>query len=111
MTKPPQGDDIVILSRKEYDQPVAAANEDTANAETLRHSIARVESGEEETFSSDEFDAFLAAKRPLAFPRQKRGLSQDKLAKRAGTTQGYLPEIEVGAKAATFQRCASLRTR
>lgn len=70
MTKSPKGDDIVILSRKEYDQLVAAANEDAADVETLRRSIVRVASGEEETFSSAEVDAFLAAKTPLAFFRK-----------------------------------------
>ncbi|WP_315734222.1 helix-turn-helix transcriptional regulator [Bradyrhizobium sp. SZCCHNR1093] len=108
MTKTPQGDDIVILSRKEYDQLVAAANEDAADAETLRRSIARVESGEEETFSSAEVDAFLAAKTPLAFFRKKRGLSQDDLAKRAGITQGYLSEIEVGRKSGDVQTLRKL---
>jgi hypothetical protein len=33
MTKGPQGDDIVILSRTKYDQLIAAANEDATNAE------------------------------------------------------------------------------
>jgi ribosome-binding protein aMBF1 (putative translation factor) len=98
MTKGPQGDDIVILSRTEYDQLIAAANEDATDAETLRRSIARVKSGDEETFSSAEVDAFLAAKTPLAFFRKKRGVSQDDLAKRAGITQGYLSEIEIGRK-------------
>ncbi|WP_316228130.1 MULTISPECIES: helix-turn-helix transcriptional regulator [unclassified Bradyrhizobium] len=107
MTKSPKGDDIVILSRKEYDQLVAAANEDAADAETLRRSIARVESGEEETFTSDEVDAFLA-KTPLAFFRKKRGLSQDELAKRAGITQGYLSEIEVGRKSGDVQTLRKL---
>ena len=36
MTKGPQGDDIVILSRTEYDQLIAAANEDATDAETPR---------------------------------------------------------------------------
>jgi ribosome-binding protein aMBF1 (putative translation factor) len=98
MTKGPQGDDIVILSRKEYDQLVAAANEDARDAETLRRSIVRVKSGEEETFTSAEVDAFLAAKTPLAFFRKKRRMSQDDLAKRTGITQGYLSEIEIGRK-------------
>jgi len=40
MTKGPQGDDIVILSRTEYDQLIAAANEDARDAETLRRSPA-----------------------------------------------------------------------
>jgi ribosome-binding protein aMBF1 (putative translation factor) len=97
MTKGPQGDDIVILSRKEYDQLIAA-NEDAADAEILRRSIARVKSGEEETFTSAEVDAFLASKTPLAFYRKKRGMSQDTLAKRAGITQSYLSEIEIGRK-------------
>jgi ribosome-binding protein aMBF1 (putative translation factor) len=97
MTKGPQGDDIVILSRKEYDQLIAA-NEDAADAEILRRSIARVESGEEETFTSAEVDAFLTSKTPLAFYRKKRGMSQDTLAKRAGITQSYLSEIEIGRK-------------
>lgn len=108
MTKTPKGDDIVILSRKEYDQLVAAATEDAADAETLRRSIARVESGEEETFTSDEVDAFLAAKTPLAFFRKKRGLSQDDLAKRAGITQGYLSEIEAGHKSGDVQTLRKL---
>ena len=98
MTKGPQGDDIVILSRKEYDQLIDAADEDGRDAETLRRSIARVKSGEEETFTGAEVDAFLAAKTPLAFFRKKRGMSQDNLAKRAGITQGYLSEIEIGRK-------------
>ena len=108
MTKSPKGDDIVILSRKEYDQLVAAANEDAADIETLRRSIARVESGTEETFTSAEVDAFLAAKTPLAFFRKKRGLSQDDLAKRAGITQGYLSEIEVGRKSGDVQTLRKL---
>ena len=108
MTKSPKGDDIVILSRKEYDQLVAAANEDAADAETLRRSIARVDSGEEETFSSAEVDAFLAAKTPLAFFRKKRGLSQDDLAKRVGITQGYLSEIEGGRKSGDVQTLRKL---
>ena len=98
MTKGPQGDDIVILSRKEYDQLAAAADEDARDAKTLRRSIARAKSGEEEIFTSAEVDAFLAAKTPLAFFRKKRGMSQDDLAKRTGITQGYLSEIEIGRK-------------
>ena len=98
MTKCPQGDDIVILSRAEYDQLIAAANEDATDADTLRRSVIRVASGEEEIFTSDEVDAFLAAKTPLAFFRKKRGMNQNDLARRVGITQGYLSEIEVGRK-------------
>jgi transcriptional regulator with XRE-family HTH domain len=108
MTKGPQGDDIVILSRKEYDQLIAATNEDTADIEILRRSIIRVESGEEETFASDEVDAFLASKTPLAFFRKQRGMSQDTLAKRAGITQSYLSEIEIGRKSGDIRTLRKL---
>jgi hypothetical protein len=42
MTKTPKGDDIVILSRKEYDQLVAAAGEDAADAEAARRARDRM---------------------------------------------------------------------
>jgi ribosome-binding protein aMBF1 (putative translation factor) len=94
MTKSPKGDDIVILSRKEYDQLVVAANEDAADAAVARKAIAR----HEETISEAELDELLAAKTPLAFWRKKRGLTQAELAKGAGIAQGFLSEIESGLK-------------
>jgi ribosome-binding protein aMBF1 (putative translation factor) len=94
MTKSPKGDDIVILSRKEYDQLVVAANEDAADAAVARKAIAR----HEETISEAELDELLGAKTPLAFWRKKRGLTQAELAKAAGIAQGFLSEIESGLK-------------
>jgi ribosome-binding protein aMBF1 (putative translation factor) len=94
MTKSPKGDDIVILSRKEYDQLVVAANEDAADAAVARKAVAR----NEETISEAELDDLLAAKTPLAFWRKKRGLTQAELAKAAGFAQGFLSEIESGLK-------------
>jgi DNA-binding XRE family transcriptional regulator len=94
MTKSPKGDDIVILSRKEYDQLVVAANEDAADAAVARKAIAR----HEETISEAELDELLAAKTPLAFWRKKRGMTQAELAKAAGIAQGFLSEIESGLK-------------
>jgi ribosome-binding protein aMBF1 (putative translation factor) len=94
MTKSPKGDDIVILSRKEYDQLVVAANEDAADAAVARKAIAR----NEETINEAEMDELLTAKTPLAFWRRKRGLTQTDLAKAAGIAQGFLSEIESGLK-------------
>jgi ribosome-binding protein aMBF1 (putative translation factor) len=94
MTKSPKGDDIVILSRKEYDQLVVAAKEDAVDAAVARKAIARLE----ETISEAEVDELLAAKTPLAFWRKKRGMTQAELAKAAGIAQGFLSEIESGLK-------------
>src|ERR1700686_4798247 len=94
MTKSPQGDDIVILSRKEYDRLLVAANEDVIDAAIARRAIAR----DEETLSESEMDHLLAARTPLAFWRKKRGLTQMELAKAADIAQGFLSEIESGLK-------------
>ena len=106
MTKSPKGDDIVILSRKEYDSLLAAANEDAADAAVARKAIAR----DEEVLSEAEMDELLAAKTPLAFWRKKRGLTQTELAKAAEIAQGFLSEIESGLKTgdvAVLQRIAA----
>lgn len=94
MTKSPKGDDIVILSRKEYDRLVVAANEDAADAAIARKAIAR----NEETLTEAEVDELLAARTPLAFWRRKRGLTQAQLAKTTNVAQGFLSEIEAGHK-------------
>jgi len=94
MTKSPKGDDIVILSRKEYDRLLVAANEDVIDATIARKAIAR----NEETLSEAEMDELLAARTPLAFWRKNRGLTQAELAKTAEIAQGFLSEIENGLK-------------
>src|SRR6202158_407210 len=94
MNKRPQGDDIVILSRKEYDRLLVGANEDMSDAAVAKKAIAR----DEETLSEAELDELLAARTPLAFWRKKRGLTQTDLAKAAGIAQGVLSEIESGLK-------------
>jgi ribosome-binding protein aMBF1 (putative translation factor) len=94
MTKGPKGDDIVILSRKEYDQLLVVANEDATDALVARKAIAR----NEEMLSEAEMDELLASRTPLAFWRKKRGLTQTDLAKTADIAQGFLSEIESGLK-------------
>jgi DNA-binding XRE family transcriptional regulator len=98
MTKTPQGEDIVILARKEYDDLISAAGEDAADAATARRLIARLDAGEEHTLTAEEMDDLLAAKTPLAFYRKRAGLTQATLAERAGIAQGFLSEIESGLK-------------
>jgi DNA-binding XRE family transcriptional regulator len=110
MTKTPKGDDIVILARKEYDQLIAAAGEDAADAAAARRALDRREKGEH-TLTSAEVDELLAAKTPLAFYRKRAGLTQAALAERAGIAQGFLSEIEAGRKSGdvkTLRRIADL---
>jgi DNA-binding XRE family transcriptional regulator len=102
MTKTPKGDDIVILARKEYDQLIAAAGEDAADAEAARRALDRRKNGEH-ALTSAEVDELLAAKTPLAFYRKRAGLTQAALAERAGIAQGFLSEIEAGRKSGDVQ--------
>lgn len=100
MTKSPKGEEIVIMSRDEYDRLIAAG-EDAADAETARRTLEDIASGAENLLSESELDEFIAAKTPLAFWRKKRSLTQDELARRAGVAQGFLSEIETGQKPGT----------
>lgn len=97
MTKTPGGEDIVILSRKEFDR-LTEIEEDLADIRAADAIMARIKDGTEELLSSAEVDAYLAAKTPLAFWRKKRGLTQAALAAKTGVAQGFLSEIEAGKK-------------
>jgi DNA-binding XRE family transcriptional regulator len=100
MTKAPNGDEIVILSRDEYDRLIAA-DEDMKDAKTARRIIEQIASGEETVLSEAELDEFLKAKTPLSFWRKKRRLTQADLAKATGIAQGFISEIESGQKPGT----------
>jgi DNA-binding XRE family transcriptional regulator len=100
MTKSPKGDEIVILSRDEYDRLIAAG-EDATDARTAHRVIDDVASGAETVLSESELEEFLEAKTPLAFWRKRRGMTQASLAKATGLAQGFLSEIESGQKPGT----------
>jgi DNA-binding XRE family transcriptional regulator len=97
VTKTPSGEEIVILSRPEYDALIEA-REDAEDGAVARAVVARVAAGTEEMLTTDEVNALLAAATPLAFWRKKRGLTQAALAAEAGVAQGYISELEAGRK-------------
>jgi len=108
MTKTPNGEDIVILSRADYER-LLAASEDATDARSAAVVMARAEAGSEALIEDADMDAYLAAPTPLAFWRRKRGLTQAALAASAGIAQGFVSEIESGRKTgdvATLQRIA-----
>jgi DNA-binding XRE family transcriptional regulator len=97
VTKTPSGEEIVILSRPEYDALIEA-REDAEDAVVARAVMTRIAAGREEMLTTDEVNAPLAAATPLAFWRKKRGLTQAALAAEAGVAQGYISELEAGRK-------------
>ena len=107
MTKTPQGDDIVILSRAEYDTLTSGRrDEDVADAARANNILADIERGTEILLTGEQASQLLEAKTPLAFWRKHRGMTQEALSKSVGVAQGFISEIENGAKTGDVQTLA-----
>ena len=107
MTKTPLGDDIVILSRAEYDAlTFGRRDEDAADAARANSILADIERGTETLLTSEQASQLLEAKTPLAFWRKHRGMTQETLSKSVGVAQGFISEIENGAKTGDVQTLA-----
>jgi transcriptional regulator with XRE-family HTH domain len=109
MTKTPQGDDIVILSRAEYDAlTVGPRNEDAADAAHANKILADIKRNAETLLTSEQANQLLGAKTPLAFWRKHRGVTQEALSKAIGVAQGFISEIENGTKTGDVQTLAAM---
>ncbi len=109
MTKTPQGEDIVILSRAEYDAlALGRRDEDAADAAYANNILANIESGTETLLTSEQANQLLSAKTPLAFWRKHRGITQETLSKSIGVAQGFVSAIENGTKTGDVQTLASM---
>lgn len=107
MTKTPSGEDIVILSRTEYES-LMIHDDDTADAAAANRIMNRVANGSETILTDAEMDQLLAAKTPLAFWRKRRGLTQGQLSEATGVAQGFLSEIENGGKTGDVHTLAKI---
>jgi transcriptional regulator with XRE-family HTH domain len=107
MTKTPQGDDIVILSRAEYDA-LTRYNKDALDAAHANNILANIERGTEILLTSEQATQLLDAKTPLAFWRRHRGMTQEALSKSIGVAQGFISEIENGTKTGDVQTLAAI---
>lgn len=107
MTKTPLGDDIVILSRSEYDA-LTVDRRDQDDAAYANSILANIERGAETLLTSEQADQLLGAKSPLAFWRKHRGMTQEALSKSIGVAQGFISEIENGTKTGDVQTLAAI---
>jgi transcriptional regulator with XRE-family HTH domain len=109
MTKTPKGDEIVILSRAEYEAlATGRSGEDAADVAHANRILAELAEGSETLLTSAQADELLAAKTPLAFWRKHRGLTQEALSKLVGVAQGFISEIENGSKTGDVQTLAAV---
>lgn len=104
----PGGEEMVVLSRADFDRLVAAS-EDLADVAAYDEAKARLASGDEELVPSALMDAILAGENPIRVWRRHRGLALGELAAAASLSQAYLSQIETGKRqgqAETLKRIA-----
>jgi DNA-binding XRE family transcriptional regulator len=108
-TKTPSGEDIVLLPLAEYERLRELA-EDAYDSRLAERALAELAEGSVELISHADISALLAARSPVSFWRQRRGLTQAVLAKTAKISQAYLAQIEKGARkgdVTLYQRLAA----
>jgi DNA-binding XRE family transcriptional regulator len=91
------GEELVVLTRRQYDALLAAAGDEAA--EDRMTALIAAERGGEPSVPSWLAEAVIAGATPVKAARQRAGLTQAALAAAAGITQGYLSDLERGAKA------------
>jgi DNA-binding XRE family transcriptional regulator len=93
-TRTSDGEEIVILSREDYEDL-----RDAADAASAKAALAR---GEEELLTREETRELLEAPTPLYFWRRKRNFTQEMLAEALGISQGFILDLENGRTCGDF---------
>ena len=95
------GEELVILSRRDYDAMLARAGDQAAeNAMTER--ILTATAGDT-AIPDAVWKEIEAAPSPIKPLRQWRGITQEQLADSAGISQGYLSELETGRRSGAIE--------
>ncbi|NKN39717.1 helix-turn-helix transcriptional regulator [Agrobacterium sp. a22-2] len=98
--KTPSGDEMVVLSRRDYDALVKQAElaEDLEDISAVKEFERRLAAGEEELIPAEFVYRMLDGENPVRVWRDFRALSAKDLAASAGISATYLSEIESGKK-------------
>jgi hypothetical protein len=96
-TKTPAGEPIVILPEAEFERLRELA-EDAEDAAIIARSQAALACGGQELLTSEEVDVYLRSPTPLAFWREKRGLSHQRFGELVGLDDARVAAIERGAE-------------
>jgi ribosome-binding protein aMBF1 (putative translation factor) len=96
----PSGEEMVILSRADYDRLVEAVEEreDLAAYDEAKRKLA---SGEEEMLPSAMVDRLIAGENAVRVWREHRGFSMQQLAEKADVSAAYVSQIESGKREGT----------
>ena len=97
----PAGEELVLLSRAEYDRLTALAaeaDEDAADVAAYDAAMAEIASGHDSALPVEVTAQLLRGASLVTAIRKWRGMKQTELAKRAGLSQGYLSDLESGRR-------------
>lgn len=100
--KSPSGDEMVILSRIEYEKLIASAEmmQDVAAYDRFKK---RLGAGEEELLPAEMVNRILDGENPVRVWREHRELSTKALAEAAGLASAYISQIETGKREGTIE--------
>lgn len=90
------GEEIVVLSRRDYEALAARAGDDDAEDAMAARILA--DTAGEAAIPESVWGQIEAAPSPIGPLRKWRGLTQAALASAAGISQGYLSALEAGRK-------------
>lgn len=95
--KTPNGEDMIVLSRSDYETLLERAEhaEDIAAIEAYRRRLA---AGEEEAIPEEYANRLIEGENPVRVYRELRGMNARELAERTGISAAFLSEIETGKK-------------
>jgi antitoxin component HigA of HigAB toxin-antitoxin module len=102
----PSGDELVVLTKGDYDRLVELAreDEDDEDAELIAIANARMsEEADREHLPAEVSRLLLGGMGLLKALRQWRGVGQVKLAYDIGTSQGFISDLESGRRAMTAE--------
>lgn len=104
--KAENGSELIVLTRREYDALLAAAGDE--DAEDRMTVLVAAEARAAEALPAQVSAALLSGEKLVRALRKWRGMTQVELASAAGVNQGYLSEIENGAKNAAPETLARI---
>lgn len=97
----PDGSDLAVLPRTDYDRLVAQAGEaqeDAAASSIIRHSMKALKEGREVVLPKAVADRLADGDNPVRVIREWRQMSQGELAVATGISPNYMSEIEAGKR-------------
>jgi DNA-binding XRE family transcriptional regulator len=104
--KTASGEELVVLSRREYDALMAQLGDEDAEDRMTLLIAAETRGGE--PLPKPVSQAVLSGEGLLKSLRQWRGMTQAELSKAAGMGQGYLSELESGMKSGSAETLEKL---